>query len=35
VTKSEYQYVGAIFGALYLLIHGDSALNQYIKMVEL
>jgi hypothetical protein len=35
VTKSEIQCVEVIFGALYLLIHEDFALSQYINLVEL
>jgi hypothetical protein len=35
VVKSEIQCIEVHFGALYLLIHGDYALGQYRKFVEL
>jgi hypothetical protein len=35
VVKSEIQCIEVNFGALYLLIHGDFALGQYSKFVEL
>jgi hypothetical protein len=34
-VKSEIQWTWSIFGALYLLIHEDFVLVQYIKMIEL
>jgi hypothetical protein len=35
VVKSEIQCIEVHYGALYLLIHGDFALGQYSKFVEL
>jgi hypothetical protein len=35
VVKSEIQCIEVKFGALYLLIHGNFALGQYSKPVEL
>jgi hypothetical protein len=35
VAKSEIQCVEVICGALYLLIHEDIVLSQYINLVEL
>jgi hypothetical protein len=35
VVKSEIQCIEVNFGALYLFIHGDFALGQYSKLVEL
>jgi hypothetical protein len=35
VANSEFQWNWVIFGALYLLIHEDFALSQYINLVEL
>jgi hypothetical protein len=35
VANSEFQWNWVTFGALYLLIHEDFALSQYINLVEL
>jgi hypothetical protein len=35
VANSEFQWNWVIFGALYLLIHEDFALSQYINLEEL
>jgi hypothetical protein len=35
VVKSEIQCIEVNFGTLYLFIHGDFALGQYSKLVEL
>jgi hypothetical protein len=35
VASSEFQWNWVILGALYLLIHEDFALSQYINLVEL